>query len=38
MRLATPVMLAALALASCATTPVSINTVDAVLVLDKKPT
>ncbi len=32
------VMLAMLALAGCATTPASINTMDAVLILEKKPT
>jgi len=38
MRLASLGLLAALALACCATNPVSIETKDAMLVLDKKPT
>lgn len=38
MRLMLPALLAAVALAGCATKPLSIETLDAVLVLDKKPT
>ncbi len=38
MRLAPLPLLVALVLAGCATNPVSIETKDAMLVLDKKPT
>ena len=38
MRLASLALPAALAFAGCATNPVSIDTMDAVLLLDKKPT
>ena len=38
MRFVSLPLLAALALAGCATHPVSIDTMDAKLVLDKKPT
>jgi hypothetical protein len=38
MKFASHGLLAALALASCATNSVSIETKDAILVLDKKPT
>lgn len=38
MRLGVPACLTALVLAGCASNPVAIDTSDAVLVLDKKPT
>lgn len=38
MRRASLALLTALAFAGCATNPVSIDTMDAVLVLNKKPT